>query len=205
MNLAILASIVALSILIGVVRFKDRKTAGKQQSDFWAMERKANGTRRKSLEYLNYISIPLDQLPLTVMAEDEKVADYVRIIRELSTCKIVNFTSITNTELKLRYGAPNIDLLSSYDQNYTVLARTLQQWAQLLSDNGYLAEACQVLEFAISTGTDVSGTYKLLCQIYHLQNTPEKIGFLYPIAETLPESRRNAIVRILQESGKSYD
>ena len=53
-----------------------------------------------------------------------KVEDYKQIILTLKDLPIVNFTGISNTELKLRYGAPNIDLLTQYDQNYTLLVRT---------------------------------------------------------------------------------
>ena len=37
----------------------------------------------------------------------------------------MHLTGYTNTDLKLEYGAPNIKLLSAYDQRYTTLARTL--------------------------------------------------------------------------------
>ena len=83
--------------------------------------------------------------------------------------------------------------------------RTLQQWAQELYDAGCIEEACHMLEFAVSTGTDISGTYRLLCRIYKEQHTPEKIGSLYPIAEVLNSAMQKSIVRILQEADQSAD
>lgn len=142
---------------------------------------------------------------MTLLEDVPKVEDYKQIILTLKDLPIVNFTGISNTELKLRYGAPNIGLLTQYDQNYTLLVRTLQQWAQLLYDAGYLTEACQMLEFAVSTGTDISSTYRLLCRIYKEQHTPEKIGSLYPIAEVLNSAMQKTIVRILQEADQSAD
>ena len=130
---------------------------------------------------------------------------YKQIIMTLKDLPVVNFTGISNTELKLRYGAPNIDILTQYDQNYTLLVRTLQQWAQELYDAGCIEEACHMLEFAVSTGTDISGTYRLLCRIYKEQHTPEKIGSLYPIAEVLNSAMQKSIVRILQEAEQSAD
>ena len=76
-------------------------------------------------------------------------------------------------------------------------------WAQLLYDAGHIDEACHMLEFSVSTGTDVSSTYRLLCQIYQEQHTPDKINRLYPIAETLNSAMQKTIVRILQESDQS--
>ena len=36
-------------------------------------------------------------------------------------------------DLKLEYGTANINDLSQYDQNYTLLVRTLQKWAEALA------------------------------------------------------------------------
>lgn len=203
MNFIFFASILILSLVIALTLSKAKKQTAATQQEYWAREREANNTRRKSLDDLNYIKIPLEDFPMDLLNDVAKVDDYKQIIRALSESPIVNFTGINNTELKLRYGAPNIDLLTTYDQNYTLLVRTLQQWAQSLYDAGYIKEACQLLEFSVSTGTDVSGTYRLLCEIYKKQNTPEKIGSLYPIAETLNSAMQKTIVRILQEADQS--
>ena len=203
MNFIIFASILILSLVIALTLSKAKKQAATAQQDYWAREKEANSTRRKSLDDLSYIKIPLEDFPMDLLNDVAKVDDYKQIIRALSASPIVNFTGINNTELKLRYGAPNIDLLTTYDQNYTLLVRTLQQWAQALYDAGYIKEACQLLEFSVSTGTDVSGTYRLLCEIYKKQNTPEKIGSLYPIAETLNSAMQKTIVRILQGADQS--
>jgi hypothetical protein len=200
MNLIIFASVVILSIVIAVTLARSKKYDATVDQDFWAREKRANSTRRKPLDDLDYIKIPMEQFPMNLLTDNPKADDYKQIIRSLSEIPIVNFTGITNTELKLRYGAPNIDLLTSYDQNYTLLVRTLQQWAQALYDAGYPKEACTLLEFSISTGTDVSATYRLLCRIYTEQGTPEKIGDLYPIAETLNSAMQKTILQILDDN-----
>ena len=205
MNLVFFASVATLSIAIAVNIRKNKKDQAAIEQDFWAREREANSTRRKSLDDLDYIRLPMETFPMTLLEDVPKVEDYKQIILALKDLPIVNFTGISNTELKLRYGAPNIDLLTQYDQNYTLLVRTLQQWAQLLYDAGYLTEACQMLEFAVSTGTDISSTYRLLCRICKEQHTPEKIGSLYPIAEVLNSAMQKTIVRILQEADQSAD
>lgn len=203
MNLLIIASFLLLSVVIAITLRSNKKKEERIKNDFWEMERMANNTRRKSLDHLNYITIPLDELPMDLLSEDVRIADYTRLIRELSELPIVNFTGLSNTELKLRYGAPNLDLLMSYDQNYTLLACTLQKWAKEIYDRGYKEEAKDILEFAISTGTDVSGTFRLLCQIYSELDMPQKIGSLYPIAETLNSAMQNSIFRILAEYDQS--
>ena len=103
------------------------------------------------------------------------------------------------------YGAPNITALTEYDQNYTLLARTLQQWASTLVELGFIAEAKTILEFAVSTDTDVSGSYRLLSSIYHDNGEDEKIASLLQRAQTLRSLSKNSIVRILQEFCPSSD
>lgn len=205
MNFIINASVLIFSAVIFLYIRKTNKTDAHSQDDFWAKERAANNTRRKPLDDLDYIQLSIEEFPMSLLEDVPKADDYKQIIQSLSELPIVNFTGISNTDLKLRYGAPNIELLTSYDQNYTLLVRTLQQWAQALYDNGYVDEARRMLEFSVSTGTDVSATYRLLCQIYKEQNTPEKINDLYPVAEMLNSVMQKTIVHILQEADQSGD
>ena len=203
MNFILNASVLILSAAIFLYLRRSKKKEISAQDEFWAKEQAANNTRRKPLDDLDYIKLSAEDFPMDLLPDVPKVEDYRQIIQTLSEQPIVNFTGISNTDLKLRYGAPNIELLSTYDQNYTLLVRTLQQWAQALYDGGYPDEARRMLEFSVSTGSDVSATYKLLCQIYKEQNTPEKIGSLYPIAEMLNSAMQKTIVRILQEADQS--
>ncbi|MDE7287781.1 MAG: hypothetical protein K2N55_13210, partial [Lachnospiraceae bacterium] len=159
-----------------------------------------NNTRRKPLDDLNFIDIPFDRLPMDLLKDDPVVAEYHETLKELSKSPIVNFTGISNTDLKLMYGAPNIDLLSRYDQSYTLLVRTLQNLAKALYDKGYVEEACGILEFAVETRTDISATYKLLSSIYLENHQTEKIKALIPIAQNLNTSLSSYIVSILENA-----
>jgi HD superfamily phosphohydrolase YqeK len=134
-----------------------------------------------------------------LMEEDEKVADCLRIINELSTQPIVNLTGYSNTDLKLEYGTANITILTEYDQNYTLLASTLQQWADLLYKADYIEPTRQILEFAVSTRTDVSHSYDILAEIYIQNGSPDKIQGLMDTAETLNSLNREVIIRHLRE------
>ncbi|MCM1143761.1 MAG: hypothetical protein NC318_08665 [Blautia sp.] len=202
MKFPIFASFIVFVIWFTYQRTKRSRLDEAAEQEFFIKERRANNTRKKSLDDLAYITIPFDTLPMQLLTEDEQIVEYQNTLRTLSENKIVNFTGISNTDLKLKYGAPNLDLLMRYDQNYTILVRTLNQWASYLYEKGYPAQAKDILEFAVSTGTDISGSYKLLCTIYKEENTPEKIQTLYPVAESLQSVMKNTIVRILQESEK---
>ena len=197
MKFPFFASFIVFCIWLGYELHKQRNKEEKLNQEFWEKEARANSTRRKSLESLDYIKIPFETLPMDIMKDDPMIADYHDTLKSLSEKPIVNFTGISNTDLKLMYGAPNIDLLSQYDQSYTLLVRTLQSWAEALYDKGYVNETCTVLEFAISTHTDISSSYKLLASIYKEKGQPEKIRELIPIAESLNSSLSGHIVSTL--------
>ncbi len=199
MKMPFFASFIIFLIWLSYEISKSRRIGEKAQDAYWEKEAAANNTRRKSLDHLDYISIPFDSLPMEVMKEDEKVIEFHRILHDLADAPIVNFTGFSNTDLKLEYGAPNIDLLMRYDQSYTTLVRTLQQWAEKLYQAGYITETKQILEFSLSTDTDVSGSYRLLADIYSKEGNTDKIRELKDRAQHLKSASRHIIVRILQE------
>ncbi|MBQ8821103.1 MAG: hypothetical protein IJZ82_00500, partial [Lachnospiraceae bacterium] len=92
MKLPILASlIIFISLLTGLIK-RSTNEAKKAEKNFWDKEMAANNVRKKSLDTLDYVTIPLETLPLQVMADNEKVQEYISTIQVLSDSKIVNFT-----------------------------------------------------------------------------------------------------------------
>ncbi len=200
MKFPFFASFIVFCAWLGYELHKHRNLEKQTIDDFWEKEALANQTRRKSLDTLDYITIPFDTLPMAILPDDEMAAEYKETLRELAKEPIVNLTGITNTDLKLTYGAPNIKLLSAYDQRYTVLARTLQSFGELLYQNGYRKEAVTVLSFAVSTRTDISATYKLLITLYKELDQTNEIAGLLPVAESLNSGMKNSIVGIIREA-----
>lgn len=123
----------------------------------------------------------------------------IRDLNDLSEYQIVNLTGYTNTDLKLEYGTANITILSEFDLHYTNLVTLLQKLAELLCENGEAALAIAVLEFAVSTGTDVSKSYYLLADLYQEVGTPEKINDLINSAQNINTMIRDTIVQRLTE------
>lgn len=205
MKLPFFASFIVFCLWLGFQLKRQRKTEKKQMDSFWARENAANNTRKQPLDDLEYITIPLNFLPVHTLEENAEVAECVRLLSDLNSQKIVNLTGLSNTDLKLRYGVANLNFLSDCDQNYTVLARTLQKWATILYDAGYTEEAKSILEFAVSTKTDISTTYALLSKIYNAYGQSDKIESLLQIAEGLNSAMKPTIVRILKESNPYND
>lgn len=200
MKFPFLASFIVFIITITLASKRAEKKGRKKNEEFWERERRANSVRKKSLDDLEYISIPFDSFPMNIAADDEIVASCHKDLESLRDEKIVNFTGLSNTDLKLEYGTANITVLSQYDQNYTLFVRALQTWANRLHELGYHNEALTVLEYAVATRTDISSTYYLAASIYHEKGQTDKIKHLLFVADTLQSAMKNSIVRTLKES-----
>ena len=197
MKFPILASVIIFCLVINHAIRKNNRRQQALEDSFWERERQANATRRQSLDGLNYIKIPLSELPLDLLPDNETIQGYVETVRALAETAIVNLTGYTNTDLKLQYGAPNITLLTQYDQNYTVLVSTLQLWADALLKDGHTEEAVKIMEFAVSVETDVSRTYYRLAEYYLSLGRPEELSRLTQTAQKLRSSNRDQILRQL--------
>lgn len=201
---AILLSVIVLVVWISYEIKKSGRSDEKESKSFWKKENEANFSRKKDLSSLNYITIPSDLgfetleetsgISSSSAEKSEEISLIKNQISELSKKKIVNFTGITNTNLKLEYGAANLELLTEYDQNYTLLVRTLNKWSSLLLEEGESKEAKKILEFAISIETDVTQSYFDLAKIYKSDGEPEKINQLIKTAETLNSLSKKRII-----------
>lgn len=200
MKFYILASVILFGFVIFRAGKRSERLTKQAEREFWAREEAANQVRRKPIDHLPYIQIPMERFPTTLLKDDNSVQEKIEILRALSEQKILNLTGFTNTDLKLEYGTATITELSEYDQNYTLLVRTLQGWADALYEAGYKEEASVIMEFAIETGTDISKTYFLLAEYWFQKGEPGRIQYLLEVANTLRSSNKDFIVRRLTES-----
>jgi hypothetical protein len=192
----LLVTVITFTVWLKYEIRKSEKRSKSEHDNFWKMETDANLTRSKDISNLDYITIPLDQLPMS-NHDDETINSYRDIIQDLSSQKIVNLTGLTNTELKLHYGIANLKFLSACDSNYIRLVSILQKWAERLYSQECLCDAASVLEFAVSCKSDVKRTYLLLAAIYDRQNTPEKIDSLIQmIPNTIVRAKTNLLIQL---------
>ncbi len=178
-----------------------RKT-NKKDDSFWQREAEANNVRKQTLDNLDYITIPIDSLPF-FYGIDKNLEELQNTITSLSSCTIVNLSNYTNTELKLMYGPGNLADLTEYDQNFTLLVRTLHKWGEQLSTLGYEKEAIQVLEYAVSIKSDVTAGYLLLCKLYLKQGQPQKLDTLLSAASSLDTLLKDSLIKQLKTLKKS--
>ena len=221
--------ILAIAIIILVsVRFgkpAGAKEAERKRKEFWDREREADRTPRKDISGLDYLTIPVSTLPFhfestvseegtatvtpapfsaafleTLPKELKQDLSYTeKQILKLTGKRIKNFTGLSNTDLKLAYGAANLPALSACDQNYTVLVRTLQKWGSLLCEAGCKDDAITVFSYAVSIESDIASTYTTLAKLYIETGQEEKISQLIDQATTLPTLLSDSLRRSLMD------
>jgi len=197
MRIPILPLLIIFVVWLTVkIKMSDRALKQTKES-FLENEVNANLTRKQSLDDLDYITIPLNKLPFCSNVSKE-ILSYQEAVRNLSEKKIVNLTGTSNTDLKLKYGAANLEPLMEYDRNFTELSRALYKWGQALFDNDMQEESKTVLEFAVSCNSDISKIYILLATIYKSNGEEHKINQLISSANELNSLMKNSIIRNLE-------
>ncbi|MCR4648983.1 MAG: hypothetical protein K5776_07895 [Lachnospiraceae bacterium] len=205
----VFASVIVFCIWLAYEIRKSNKKGEKAEKAFWAREAEADNTRKMPLDDLHYIIIPdeiyapfLNGKGEFIEADEshEKVfAEALTAFKHLKTSKIVNFSNISNTDLKLTYGAANLPELTLYDQNFVLLVRTLQLMGEYFNSKGDKETAKNMLEFAVSSGSDAISTYKLLASLYLEEDDLSKINYLVSSASLLTGLTKAPILNYLKE------
>lgn len=180
------AMFMCVLLLVLLYQYKLRKIEQEEQkkeAEYLKLEHKASLPIKRSLNNLTYFTISLDTLPFHKDATG-RLATIQNTITDLSNKKICNLAGLTNTDLKLKYGANNLETLSSYDENYTLFLRTLAEWSEQLFIEGFEEDALLVSQYALQCNTDISKTYTTLARIYKKQGNIDSIYALLPIAES---------------------
>lgn len=150
-----------ICVLFSTAIKRSDKKLKENTGNFWQREHDANFTRKKNIDNLDYITLSIEKLPF-LENPCEKIADCEKKIKELSTKRIIDLSSFTNTDLKLQYGAANLTALSEYDENFFILTKTFESWGQALVEEGFTSEAKTVLEYGLSLGCETKLIHKTL-------------------------------------------
>lgn len=186
-------------IFMAVVSYKRLKANRINQAAeqaFWNRENQANLTRKQDISNLDYVDFSGVTLPFALF-EDDLLKQCESQILALKEKKILNLTGISNTDLKLAYGPANLPALTQYDQNFTLLARTLNTWGQRLNELSHPKEAICVLAFAVSVKSDIRATWQLLAELYAQSGDIEKIRQMKASAAALNSLTKNPILTML--------
>lgn len=189
--------VIFLVILTYYIR-KNTRSEKELQAQFWQKENQANTTRRKDISRLDYVEIPANILTPPVTEDDEIAACY-NTLSALSKQKILNLNNLTNTQLKLTYGAANLSLLTSYDENYTTLICTLVKLGKKLIENSLFEEAVSILHFGVTCKSDITENYTLLASLYKKLGRDGDLTVLYTCVQMLPSAKKEHILKKLNQ------
>ena len=165
---------------------------------FREKERRANNTLKQPLDNLPFVTVPLEDIPMPEPAVNERCASLIGEIKRLAGVKIVNLTGISNTDLKLTYGAPNLPILTEYDQNFTSLTKNIFDLGCEYRSAGFEDEAIATLNAGIKVGTDISGNYTILAEIYAEKGQYVEIQRLINCADNIRSLTKNSTINKLQ-------
>ncbi len=183
------------------VKTKQGEKVSVWDEEYWQKEHQANFARKKDPDDLDYITVDPDRLPMGKDCSEEE-QDIRSQLQKVMEQPILNLSTMTNADIKLKYGIANFEKLSVYDQNYTQLIRILNRLGTYCFDNGNPEQARQVLEYAIELGSDISSTYITLANIYLQEDSIEKIQELInQIDQTnslMKESIKNKLLQMIQ-------
>lgn len=196
MPLMILPFVIILLSLFNLFRNRSRRSMKESQDAFWEKEQRANQTRKQDISHLDYIQIPLNTFPIGKYGDD-KLSEFEQTLHTLSSRKILNLSGISNTDLKLQYGAANLPVLSDCDTQFTTLARTLSAYGEQLAALGHWQDAVHVLEFGVACKTDISKNYTLLGTLYHEHNQTDKLNELIEIVRNSDMLLKNTVLKQL--------
>ncbi len=186
-------------MLIATVTYHRKRSDRRQQEiteSFWEREQKANFVRRKDIDGLPYIIIPMKDFSIGAFS-DEELKDIEKKLEELSQEKILNLTGQTNTDLKLLYGPANLPLLTEYDQNFSDMLFVLTEYIRRLVELEQEQASIPVLEFCIEAGSDMSSHYIQLANYYKANGHPDKIEYLKEKASGLNSLMKTTILQKL--------
>lgn len=180
------------------VKTKQSKSKTVWDEEFWEKERKANFTRKKDISGLKFLEIDTSKLPFSDSAEGEEM-ELQNEAKKLSSGKLLNLSGYTNSDIKIEFGQVNFEELTEYDQNFQLLQRALDRWGVFMFEKGEYADSRQILEYALSLGSDISSTYVTLGKIALQNDDLGRIQELIAQIEDTDSIMKTSIVKQLTE------
>lgn len=177
---------------------KNEKKNKEGLQKFLKTEAEANNTRKQDISNLDYVIFSLSALPEYKGDDDDILAQQKRLLF-FEGKQMLNLSAYSNTELKLMYGAANLDFLSTADVNFINFSRELFKYGQLLYEKESEEQALAVLEYGIDIKTDLSKHYALLVDIYVKNQQLDKLLLLKEKAQNIHTLMKDSIVNNLED------
>ncbi len=155
-------------ILVFLIRYHSNKqdhVQKKSANEFRLHELEALTARKQDISGLPYLTADSRRLPV-ITTPDEECTERLAKLRSMDGRQLLNLSNISNTDLRLTYGAANFPFLSACDADYMTYTQELYRLALNLHETSQDDAALQTLEYALELHTDIGNTYRLLGEFY---------------------------------------
>lgn len=171
-------TIFLIGIIMLAIKLRQAQKSHDEKVDrFWEKERDADMTPPKDLDRIEYVKMPLSDFAMGEYFDSE-----IEMIEEaLSGCannRMININGMTNTDIKLEYGAANLEQIAEYGDNFSRMTLLLCDYAKALMEKEDYERAQRVLEFGYEVGSDISSNYMLLGDCYAASGDRTKLDAL---------------------------
>jgi hypothetical protein len=146
-------------------RKKASKINSKISQSFWEREQRANHTRNKDISHLKPISIEESRIP-KVETDNTDIHEVRQTVVSAAQNTLMDLSSYSNTDLKLKYGVGNFHKLSSYDANYTNFLIKLSRYSNVLFEEKFFQAAIEGYKLLLEIGSVRSADYYGLAKSY---------------------------------------
>ena len=187
-----------------------KRNSSKKIAEILNEDSEANFARRRPLPDDFYFVPDIRGLNLKEYADDDKskVAEKQARVLKLSEAKMIRLPkSMTNKEIKMNYGAANLETVTNGEEVYQMFLEALISWGEALSNIGDKADAKKVLEKAIDFGCDISRCFISLAELYLKDRDKSSADKLIKRLESGEAIPQNDAIRnkTIAEIKKMYD
>lgn len=182
-----------------------KKTSKKENAAkeaFWEQEQASLSVRKKEFDPSDYIKPELSRLsmvtPSTMDPGDSMHLSQLRQrLHSLETMDMMNFSHLSNTEIRMRFGTANQSIITTNEQHLHVFLKTLYEYGVFMVRHNETDEAIAAFELAVDLGSDYSNHYIELAKLYEARHNWASIEKLIHKAEAIQTLNRTLILNKL--------
>lgn len=187
---------------------KNSKISEKSSKTFWEKEESSLVVKKHPLTDNDYIIPTLsndvkrgqtffDDLGLPALFRQQTY------VFSLIDQPMVNFQTLSNADLRLKFGTATLTSIEAYEDNYTQYVQQLFSIAKILYDTNQILLATSYLEEGVTIGSDIKEHYLLLAKIYCSNNSTNRLMSLLDKARTLNSLTSPSLVIALEDLVKN--
>lgn len=201
-----LITFVSATIALQVMLRKENNGFAKKLDNLMDDERKANLTVKKNIDANIFIEPDITKLPFKEYSdtpENQKLINIQNLVKRKAELKMVKFDkTVTNTDLKLKFGMNNLENITFYEEHYNSYVKALNDWAEILIKINNISDAEIILKETIDFRSDLSSSFIMLAEIYKMNNNINELNNLKEKIKNSNLKLKNKILNSIETADK---